>query len=183
MKKLIIAIFFLLVLPCTAFKQDFTEPVQLDWETYYKGKADNHSPFFALTVMTWKYSYESTVYRNRVSIKFQNEVSIDRDRSWVKWDKIKNEEIRSNLLHHEQGHVNIQFILLKEADRVLKNRNYSVRNYKTEISELANSISDFYDTMQRNYDEETMHGSNHKMQARWDEIIQKKMDEVRANDQ
>ncbi|RDC55612.1 DUF922 domain-containing protein [Pedobacter chinensis] len=181
MKKLIIPILFLLILPCSfGFKQDFTKPVQLDWETHFKGQADARSPFYALTAMTWKYSYESTVYRNRVAIKLKNEVTIDKNRSWVKWDKIKDPNVRASLLHHEQGHVNIQYILLSEAERVLKNRNYSVKNYKAQISQLANEISNYFDTMQRNYDDETEHGSNHKMQARWDEIIRDKMEESRA---
>ncbi|RZJ49195.1 MAG: DUF922 domain-containing protein [Chryseobacterium sp.] len=181
MKKPILSILILLILPFTfGFKQDFTEPVQLQWETHFKGKAVENSPFFALTAMTWKYSYESTIYRNRVAINLKNEVTIDKNRSWVKWDKIKNPDVRASLLHHEQGHVNIQYILLSEAERVLKNRNYSVKDYKAQISQLANEISNYFDTMQRNYDDETEHGSNHKMQARWDKIIDDKMEESRA---
>ncbi|MCX2585561.1 DUF922 domain-containing protein [Pedobacter sp. MR22-3] len=181
MKKLIIPILFLLVLPFNfGFKTDFTEPVQINWETHFKGQADMNSPFFALTAMTWEYSYESVVYRNRVTIKLKNEVRIDKDRSWVKWDRIRNPQVSADLLHHEQGHVNIQYILLSEAERVLKNRTYSVNNYKAQISQLANEVSTYFDTMQRNYDDETEHGSNHKMQARWDQIIQDKMEESRA---
>ncbi len=180
MKNLLIAFLSLLIIPLVSFKQDFTEPVQLDWNIHFKGKPDNNSPFYALTAMTWKYSYGSTVYRNRVEIKLQNEISIDKSRSWVKLDKVKTEESRQNLLHHEQGHVNIQYVLLMEADRVLKNRNYSVKNYKAQISQLANEISNYFDTMQKNYDEETEHGSNHKMQARWDKIISDKMEESKA---
>jgi len=181
MKKLLIPFLFLVTLPCTfAFKQDFTEPVQLDWETYFKGKADMNSPFFALTAMTWEYSYQSVVSRNRVTIKLRNEVRIDKDRSWVKFDKIKNSQVSADLLHHEQGHVNIQYILLSEAERVLKNRTYSVKDYKAQISQLANEVSTYFDTMQRNYDEETEHGSNHRMQARWDQIIKDKTEESKA---
>ncbi|MCX2429802.1 DUF922 domain-containing protein [Pedobacter sp. GR22-10] len=181
MKKLIIPILFLLVLPFNfGFKTDFTEPVQINWETHFKGQADMNSPFFALTAMTWEYSYESVVYRKRVTIKLKNEVRIDKDRSWVKWDRIRNPQVSADLLHHEQGHVNIQYILLSEAERVLKNRTYSVNNYKAQISQLANEVSTYFDTMQRNYDDETEHGSNHKMQARWDQIIQDKMEESRA---
>lgn len=180
MKKLIITISLLISLPFTfSFREGFTEPVQLDWETHFKGKADASSPYLALTAMSWKYSYESTVYRNRVAIKLKNEVDIDKNRSWVKWDKIKDPQVRVDLLHHEQGHADIQYILLLEAERVLKNRNYSVKNYKAQISQLANEISDYFDTMQRNYDEETQHGSNHKMQARWDKIIRDKTEESR----
>jgi predicted secreted Zn-dependent protease len=180
MKKLFLFFYLLLVLPFIGFTQDFTKPIQLNWETYFKGKADERSPFFALTAMTWKYSYESTTYRNRVVINLKNEISIDKNRSWVKWDKIENETTRNSLLHHEQGHVNIQYILLLEANRVLKNRNYSLNNYKAQISDLANQISKYFDTMQKNYDEETEHGSNHKMQSRWDDIIQDKMNESKA---
>lgn len=180
MKNLLIAFLSLLILPLASFKQDFTEPVQLDWNIHFKGKPDNNSPYYALTAMSWKYSYGSTVYRNRVEIKLQNEISIDKSRSWVKLDKMEREESRQNLLHHEQGHVNIQYILLMEADRVLKNRNYSVKNYKAQISQLANEISSYFDTMQKNYDEETEHGSNHKIQARWDKIISDKMEQSKA---
>jgi len=180
MKSLTIILLFFFVTPLLSFKQDINGPEQLDWAIHFKGKPDNNSPFYALTAMTWKYSYASTVYRNRVEIKLQNEISIDKSRSWVKLDKVRSEEARQSLLHHEQGHANIQYILYLEADRVLKNRSYSVKNYKAQISQLANEISDYFDTMQRNYDEETEHGSNHKMQARWDQIIIDKMEESRA---
>lgn len=177
MKSQVIIISFLIFIPLLFLKQDLNEPEQLDWNIHFKGKPDGNSPFFALTAMTWRYSYASTVYRNRVEIKLQNEISIDKSRSWVKLDKVRTEEARQNLLHHEQGHVNIQYILYLEADRVLKNRTYSVKNYKAQISDLANQISTYFDTMQRNYDEETAHGSNHKMQERWDKIISDKMEE------
>lgn len=181
MKKLILSTLFLFTLiGIFSFKKDSAFPLQLNWETDFKGDPDNRSHFFALTAMTWQYSYESVLYRNRISIKLKNEISVDKNRSWVKWDKIKDPQISARLLHHEQGHANIQYILLLEADRVLKNRTYSTKNYKTEISKLANEISDFFDTMQKNYDEETEHGSNHKMQARWDIIIQDKMAESTA---
>ncbi|RYD80229.1 MAG: DUF922 domain-containing protein [Sphingobacteriales bacterium] len=180
MKSLMIVALFLVAMPLLSFRQDIGEPEQLDWNIHFKGKPDNNSPFYALTAMTWKYSYASTVYRNRVEIKLKNEISIDKNRSWVKLDKVRTEESRQNLLHHEQGHVDIQYILYLEADRVLKNRSYSVKNYKAQISDLANQISTYFDTMQKNYDEETEHGSNHKMQERWDKIIRDKMEESRA---
>ncbi|RZL61955.1 MAG: DUF922 domain-containing protein [Pedobacter sp.] len=180
MKNLLVVILLSIYPIIAPLKQDSDQPEQLDWNIHFKGKPDNNSPFYALTAMTWKYSYASTVYRNRVEIKLQNEISIDKTRSWVKLDKVKTEESRQNLLHHEQGHVDIQYILYLEADRVLKNRTYSVKNYKAQISDLANQISAYFDTMQKNYDEETEHGSNHRMQERWDKIISDKMEESRA---
>lgn len=179
MKSLLIILSLFFSTPLLSVRQDISGPEQLDWNIHFKGKPDNSSPFYALTAMTWKYSYASTVYRNRVEIKLQNEISIDKNRSWVKLDKVRTEEARQDLLHHEQGHANIQYIMYLEADRVLKNRSYSVTNYKAQISQLANEISNYFDTMQKNYDDETEHGSNHKMQARWDKIIFDKTEESR----
>lgn len=105
---------------------------------------------------------------------------VEKQSSWVKWEKIRDEDARINLLHHEQGHANIQYILFLEADRVLKNRSYSVKDYKAQVSKLANDISDYFNTMQNNYDDETEHGINRKMQARWDKIIDDKIAEAKA---
>ncbi|WP_443946841.1 DUF922 domain-containing protein [Pedobacter sp. AW1-32] len=170
---------FLLLFLAAAISFGFAinAPEQITWESHFKGKPDLRSPYFALTALSWQYSYESKVSRNRVEINLKNEISVDKNRSWVKWDKIKDPEIRASLLHHEQGHVNIHYIMFLEADRVLKNRSYSVKTYKADIKKLADEISDFFNTMQTNYDEETAHGSNHKMQARWDDIIEERMNE------
>jgi len=178
MKKYFLLLFILPILCLSSFTQDFISPVTLDWDTHFKGKADKKSPYLALTAMTWHYQYDAVLSKNQVKIKLTNRVSIDIDRSWAKWDKLKDQNLRDHLLHHEQGHANIEYILLKEADRVLKNRSYSVKNYKTEIATLANEIGSYFDVMQKNYDEETVHGSNHKMQEKWDKIIADKMNEV-----
>lgn len=178
MIKLFLLSFVILVSSFSSFKRDEYTPIQLEWEAHFKAKSDKKSPFLALTAMTWRYSYNSTANRSRVNIDLTNTISVDASRSWVKWEKIKDPQVREHLLHHEQGHVNIQFILLQEADRILKNRTYSVKNYRTEIAELANQLSTYYNTMQTNYDMETEHGSNHKMQARWDAIIVEKTQEV-----
>lgn len=163
-----------------SFVQIFSTPVTIDWRIHFKGKPDYKSPFTALTALTWDYAYDAKIYRNRVVINLKNTVAVDKLHSWVKLDRIKDPNISAALLHHEQGHVNIQYILLLEADRVLKNNTYSVKNYNNEIANLARDISAYYDTMQRNYDEETEHGSNRVMQARWDEIIQEKIEESKA---
>lgn len=155
-------------------------PIELEWDTHYRGLPNINSPFFALTALTWKYTYQPQFYKNRVTIKLRHEIFVDKQNSWVKWEKIRDEQTRRNLLHHEQGHVNIQYILYLEADRVLKNRTYSVKDYKTQVSKLAHEISDYFNTMQNNYDDETEHGVNKKMQARWDKIIEDKIAEAKA---
>lgn len=159
--------------------KNFFYPEQVNWATHYKGKPNNSSPFFALTTMVWNYSYESTLYRNRVEIKLKNNVSIDKAKSWVKWDKIKDSDASKRLLHHEQGHVNIQYILLNEAEAQLQNRSYSPKTFRQDIANKAKEISAFFDDLQNRYDEETEHGLNRKAQQEWDKYIEEGLESYR----
>ncbi|MET4081846.1 hypothetical protein ABIB40_001797 [Pedobacter sp. UYP30] len=161
-----------------AFAQFPSSPIIINFERDFKGKPDKNSPFVALTVLTWEYSYQTEIRRDHLTITFQHEYKIEKGLSWVKLERLKDPALKARVLHHEQGHVNISFIMVKEADRVLSSRTYSKKDYRSEIGMLASSISEFFDTMQKNYDDETEHGSNYKMQQRWDKIIQEKMEEV-----
>ena len=172
------ALIFLFPLSQAACSQVTSAPIKINFQEYFKGKPDTNSPFVALTALTWKYSYKAKIFKNGVIVKFLNEDMVDKNRSWVKLDKLRGTNMTQQILNHEQGHVNISFLMVKEADKRLSNQTYSKHNYKTEIARLANSISDFYYTMQKNYDEETRHGSNLKMQARWDRIINERMEGV-----
>ncbi|MGY3053058.1 putative secreted Zn-dependent protease [Pedobacter sp. UYEF25] len=160
--------------------QFFSSPPQLNFESYFQGKPDKYSPFVALTVFTWKYSYQIKRVGNQLMATFEHENKIEKKLSWVKLDRLSTPELKARVLHHEQGHVDISFIMVSEADRVLSSRTYSKNKYKAEIEMLAVSVSNYFDTMQRNYDEETAHGSNYKMQQRWDNIIAQKMGEIMA---
>lgn len=159
--------------------KNFFYPEQVNWATHYKGTPNNNSPFFALTAMVWNYSYESTLYRNRVEIKLKNKVSIDKSKSWVKWNKIKDPDASRRLLHHEQGHVNIHYILLNEAEAQLQNRNYSPRTFRQDIANTAKEISTYFDEMQKRYDQETEHGLNRKAQLEWDKYIEEGLESYR----
>lgn len=179
--KPILLLVFLSFCVSKGFAQFPSSPTQLNFETYFRGKPDKNSPFVALTVFTWKYSYNIKIFGNQLVATFEHENKIEKQLSWVKLDRLTNPELKARVLHHEQGHVNISFIMIKEADRVLSSRTYSKKNYKAEIGMLAASVSEYFNTMQQNYDEETEHGSNYRMQQRWDNIIQQKMGEVTAS--
>lgn len=172
------ALVFLSSLSQAAYSQVASAPIKINFQEFFKGKPDANSPFVALTALTWKYSYKAKIFKNGVTVKFLNEDILDKNRSWVRLNQLRGTSMMQQILNHEQGHVNISFIMVREADKGLSNQTYSKHNYKTEIAQLANSISDFYYTMQKNYDEETRHGSNIKMQARWDKIINERLEEA-----
>ena len=79
-------------------------------------------------------------------------------------------------LNHEQGHVYINFLLLKEGELRIRNQNYTINNYKKLIQLTANKISKQYSDMQSRYDNETKHGSDLVAQRQWDDYLKKQLD-------
>ncbi|MEE1943930.1 hypothetical protein VRU48_02345 [Pedobacter sp. KR3-3] len=150
-------------------------PEQLDWDTHFRGEPDSHSAYAALTVTTWHYSYTSKIRDGHLSIDFKFAAGVDPTRSWVKRDRISNRKTSRQLLNHEQGHVYINFLLLKVGEIQIPSQKYTTSNYKRLIVQTANRISDYYSAMQDRYDDETKHGSDLEAQARWDDFLRSEL--------
>lgn len=151
-------------------------PEEINWDTHFRGEPDENSAFAALTVTAWNYDYKATVRNKHLHIEFNFTGGVDRDRSWVKRGRIRNRQIRKQLLNHEQGHVNINFFLLRESDAKIRNQRYSISNYKKLIQKNANRLSDYYNKMQDRYDEETKHGTDLAAQDRWDAFFKQELE-------
>ncbi|PST82485.1 hypothetical protein C7T94_07345 [Pedobacter yulinensis] len=161
-----------LALLCLSFQADQqVYPEKLGWKTHFRGAPDYNSPFAALTVLRWHYEYKARITNGRLDIRFNQFFGIDKNKSWVKSERIRNETISNQLLHHEQGHADIHYLMSKEARRVMESRSYRIETYKKEIAALADEVGKYFDEMQKRYDAETAHGNNLKKQAQWDEII------------
>ncbi|RZL49889.1 MAG: hypothetical protein EOP00_06170 [Pedobacter sp.] len=150
-------------------------PEQIDWDTHFLAKPDKLSPYAALTVMNWHYSYKSKISGNNLHIDFQFSGGVVPAESWVKPDRIRTRKISRELLNHEQGHVNINFLLLKEGEIQVRFQKYNVSNYKRLIQANANKVGKYYSDMQSRYDVETEHGANLSAQARWDDYIREQL--------
>ncbi|RYF98158.1 MAG: DUF922 domain-containing protein [Chitinophagaceae bacterium] len=172
--QLIISFIFLLQNPKT---QDLG-PVQLDWQVHYRAKGDETSPYLALTAMIFRYSYQSSVKGRNLSLSFKFEVDVDRNKSWKKLYRIRTKEAQDHLLHHEQGHVNINYLQMREAEKLLTSRRYSVSTHREEIKKVADKVIRDFDEMQKLYDLETKHGMDRNAQAKWDLFIGNALKEV-----
>ncbi len=160
----------------TAFKANYdTFPEKIEWDTHYNAKPDNYSPYAALTVTIWQYSYLTKIRGNQLNIDFSFVAGIDSEKSWVKRKRIKNKEISKQLLNHEQGHVLINYLLLKEGELKIRNQKYTLSNYKKLIQLNAKQISKKYSDMQITYDDQTKHGSDLAAQRKWDNLIQEEL--------
>ncbi|MFA6277568.1 MAG: DUF922 domain-containing protein [Pedobacter sp.] len=169
------------VLFFSSFKtlQEEAYPEQIDWDTHFKAQPDEHSAFAAETVTTWHYNYNATVRNNHLHIDFKFSAGVVPEKSWVKPDRISNRKVSRQLLNHEQGHVYINFLLLKEGNIQIRNQKYTPSNYKRLIQATANKVSDYYNNLQNRYDNETKHGSDLEAQSRWDDFIRSELNKYR----
>ena len=149
-----------------------TQLTILDWDTHFLGVPDKNSPFAALTVTKWRYHYKAVVEDDQIQIDFYFEAGVEPSKSWVKRNMIKNPKKNKQLLNHEQGHVYINYLQLKNGKKILINQNYTPGNYKSLIRQKANKLENYYNDMQIRYDVETKHGSDLIAQQRWDDVIQ-----------
>ncbi len=143
-------------------------PETLDWNTHFKASAEFNSPYAAVTSTIWHYSYTATIRNNNLHIAFNFIGGVDANKSWVNRSKIRDRSASSTLLNHEQGHVYINFLLLKNGETIIRNQNYTTSNYKRLVDKTAKEVSKFYNDMQERYDLETKHGSDVVAQERWD---------------
>lgn len=169
MLRLLINILLFIVI--AAVPTDDYGPLQLDWDSCYLAKSDDNSSFLALTALTFKYGYNSEIHGKNLTLRFNFSADIDRAKSWVKRDKIRNSRAFKRLLRHEQVHVDINYLLMRELERKLTTKNYGLNTFKREIKLTADQTQQFYDDMQLQYDLQTNHGTNNIVQHQWETSI------------
>ena len=160
---------------CAFAPHDRIAPETLDWDTHFRANPDANSKYTAVTSTIWQYGYRSTIRGNNLQLDFNFLGGVDVNRSWVKRDKIRNRNVSRQLLKHEQGHVYINFLLLKKGEYILKNQGYTIQNYKRLIDKTAKDIGKFYNDMQERYDVETKHGMDIEAQQKWDSFFESEL--------
>lgn len=159
-------------------RRDNIYPEQIDWDTHFLAQPDEHSAYAALTVTNWHYSYTANIRNNHLHIDFRFSGGVVPNESWVKRNRISNRRVARQLLNHEQGHVYINFLLLRKGDGQIRNQKYTPSNYKRLIQSTANKIGKYYSDMQSRYDLETKHGSDLAAQSRWDNFFKAELDKL-----
>lgn len=174
-KFLIWIILSAITIAFSAFKIQQSYPEQLTWRSHFKEEPDEYSPYAALTTTIWQYSYQAKIKDQQLHLDFKFVAGVNPEKSWIKYKRIKNKEVSQQLLNHEQRHVDINFLLLKQGELTLRNQKYTTSNYKKLIQLTANKISKHYSDMQTRYDEETKHGSDLNAQKQWDNYLSKEL--------
>ena len=75
------------------------------------------------------------------------------------------------ILAHEQGHFDITEIFARRLHEALQNYQFNRRTFKKDIAQIYHSIVSEKEDYQKNYDAETDHSRNRKVQYDWLEKI------------
>ena len=140
---------------------------KITWDDF-KGDIDPNSKFYAMTWWYVRYSYASPVFKNQkamVDIKVSYGL---KDNSWYKPDKISDQ-----LLNHEQGHLNIAYLLALDLHNIYQKTVFSKTNYKSRIDAIYKNTEAKYLEMEKRYDVETNHMYNVRTQKLWDTFFEK----------
>lgn len=103
--------------------------------------------------------------------------AFDKNRSFKKsWIAQLPQTEQDELLHHEQGHYDLNALLARDfflALMALKEKTYKAQTgLFTDIGSLQKSIADKSQPVQKKYDDDTQAGADKTEQARWDKAIQ-----------
>lgn len=90
------------------------------------------------------------------------------------WGLLKTDYI----LAHEQGHFDITEIFARKLNEALQNYEFNKKTFKKDISEIYQDIVSQKEEFQKNYDGETDHSRDRKVQYEWLEKIQKLLEET-----
>ena len=140
----------------------------------FKGKADNSSPFDALTMGNIGYRFEAIT--QNTEYKLLLDIGFDPKKSWVKAKKGTDK-----LLLHEQCHFDIfelyTRILVKkiEEQKILSGAKFSDKMEKVYNKTFVELIK-----FQQKYDKETNHSKNEDKQKEWLDKVKQLLDEHKA---
>jgi hypothetical protein len=140
----------------------------------YKGIPDESSGFLARTHVLLSYDYYSPVNcaeKNKIRFQFETKASVS-DKSWMKLNRIKSQELLNELLSHEQGHYDINEAFASDLKNKLSNICFDKYRYKVQIDSTFRIMNRYYDSLQLTYDSQTENMRNRDMQVKWKQKIE-----------
>jgi hypothetical protein len=175
MKRLLLLCCFL---PLCAFAQKVSINGKegyrrLNWGDF-KGTADRHSPFTAVThwFLSWYDDAPAIGADGKPVFNPQVEVSFVSD-SWVNRER----DLSPELLRHEQGHFDIAMMCAAEFAAKVKAAHFTPETYTPVMNKLFDEAYAKCQQLQEQYDAETGHGhSDHDAdQERWNNFLAQKL--------
>jgi len=116
------------------------------------------------------YDEHTEVVKGIINVDFAIKVCLPKSASWVR-DDMRNDYI----LNHEQRHFDIAKIAAEHFKQKINAKNLTVSNFEGIINvEYLESYREM-NNLQKQYDDETRHGSDRYAQQQWNERIDKEL--------
>lgn len=169
----IMALFIIILLP-TAFVQDANEKLwdassPLTWNDYKRPDKDKilNVQSSAVTSNAIPFRYRRLgIDSNTYVFEFEVKNVMYRNASWVN-PEYKN----SAMLAHEQLHFDISEYFARQLLRTFQSATYS-HDFKNEVQDIKNRNVGQVNTMQKLYDEQTIHSQRVSIQLKWNIYVQ-----------
>jgi hypothetical protein len=163
--KIILAAVLLLIRSTSIYAQDnflkWNEVPLLTWNDF-SGKVNDTSRYDAESFAEIRYQYK--LYTPG---KFEFDVFAHFDKN-ISWSR--KEKQSEALLKHEQVHFNIAQLFAKKLESDFKTANFA-ENYNDQIQLIFAKTKQEYESMQKQYDEETNHSLNREKQKEWEGLV------------
>lgn len=140
----------------------------------YKGIPDESSGFLARTYVLLSFDYsapQNCPEKNSLKFQFETRVSVS-NKSWMKLNRIKSQDLLSELLSHEQGHYDINEAFSIDLKHKFSSTCFDKYRYKAQIDSAFKRMNNYYDSLQLTYDAQTENMRNREMQAKWKQKIE-----------
>lgn len=142
----------------------------------FEGTAPAGENYVAYTNCTVQYTYNAMRYKGQISITdFNVDVVLNKDKSYLRLNKIKDRDMLLHILRHEQGHYNIAYLMKCELYSTFKRHSYTA-NYQQQIAGIFNQIDAKYQKINDDYERQTQHMQNDAKQDEWNAWFSKVID-------
>ncbi len=166
-----IVLFLLFSFPIFANAQYYHRLAATDFE----GSPPRGTNFLAYTHCSVTYNYQVTQYNNRYDVDFDVQIDLNKDKSYIRLNEVKDLDMLHHVLMHEQGHYNIAYLLKCELAKVFKSHRYTA-NYQNEITTLFTQVNDKYQHLNDEYERQTEHMQNDANQEKWNAWFSRAID-------
>jgi len=146
---------------------------KLEWK-YYTGPIDQNSSYWANTNCGINYKFSIVPsFSDTVKIRLHSWTVLKND-SWVLPDKKSSE-----LLEHEQGHLDFAILCSLEFEKVVKSETFLNINYSQKIDSIFKATLNKYKLLEIQYDTETNHMFDRNKQAEWNKKLNNMIETLR----
>lgn len=152
----------------------YSKDNNLRWYDFQGRVPESTGSVAAVTMSGFGYHASSTYSGARGEVLVGVYCYFDKTKSWVKEGRTTE-----YILQHEQLHFDISYLAASTFMQELRASKVSSSNMNEVIADLYKKYTKEMDTMQDEYDRQTMNGQNTSRQLQWNERVKEQLNRVR----